>query len=111
MAIQEALSIMLPAFIHLTLFRLKGHFFRRFSVGSGGSSPTDTRDFKSARFFPIKADISKSILPFFDEKKVEKIKRVFLVFYQVFGEGTFLAGQSAPIEVYTRTFKLDRRDI
>jgi hypothetical protein len=46
----------------LTLFSTDGTFFRRFSVGSGGSSPTDTRDFKSVKFIPIKADISKSVL-------------------------------------------------
>ena len=50
-------------------------------------------------------------LPSFNDKKEEKLKRVFLVFYRVFGDGTFLARQAALIEVYTRTFDLDCRDI
>ncbi len=47
----------------------------------------------------------------FDDKKEEILKRVFLVFYRIFGDGTFLARQAALNEVYTRTFDPDRRDI
>jgi hypothetical protein len=38
----------------------------------------------------------------FDDKKEEKLKRVFLVFYRVFGDGTFLARQAALNEVSAR---------